>query len=132
MSDHNPQAFPQTEIQSNGARVPVRGMDLRDWFAGQAMQGELACQDDEGCGIVTDHQELARRSYSIADAMLEARSGEVLTRDEEQNVLVLNKRLRESLSQLVSLYKHMKGHHAQEDNPDHCSYCRAVYLLKTT
>lgn len=48
------------------------GMDLRDWFAGLAMQGELASQDSENhwdsCNV------LAHYAYSVADAMMKARN----------------------------------------------------------
>lgn len=48
----------------------VPSMTLRDWFAGQAMQGLLACgeADNEHTSSVT-----AAASYRIADAMLAAR-----------------------------------------------------------
>ena len=46
------------------------GMSLRDWFAGQAMTGELASwtssTDGHECNI-------ARRAYQMADAMIAAR-----------------------------------------------------------
>lgn len=62
---------------------PQRGMSLRDWFAGQALAGELASQDGrsdaysgKGTGIVTRDcmHEFSVRCYRIADAMLRARS----------------------------------------------------------
>lgn len=44
------------------------GMTLRDYFAAKAMQGELASGD------ASRHAEnIASRSYAIADAMLKAR-----------------------------------------------------------
>ena len=45
-----------------------RGMTLRDWFAGKALQGLLAC--DSSCGTF---QGYAKDAYHYADAMLEAR-----------------------------------------------------------
>ena len=48
------------------------GMTLRDYFAAQAMQGELASQAG-GDYEWRNHEKLARHCYSIADAMLEAR-----------------------------------------------------------
>ena len=52
----------------------VRGMTLRDWFAGMALQGELANSDrayaenDNG-----DVEYLGKRCYAFADAMLTER-----------------------------------------------------------
>jgi len=42
------------------------GITMRDWFAGQAMQGLCA-------NGVTNHTGIARAAYSVADAMLEER-----------------------------------------------------------
>lgn len=47
------------------------GMNLRDWFAGQALQGELSCQRSDY--EWNDAKKLAELSYKIADAMIEAR-----------------------------------------------------------
>jgi hypothetical protein len=46
---------------------PARGMDLRDWFAGQALVGLLA---NNAGGDVWD------RAYFIADEMMKARGEE--------------------------------------------------------
>ena len=47
-----------------------RGMSLRDWFAGQALMGECACQDSEyGVNAAT----AAEKAYRLADAMLAER-----------------------------------------------------------
>ena len=43
-------------------------MTLRDWYAGMAMQGIIACPTTEG-----DHDALAKWSHEMADAMMEAR-----------------------------------------------------------
>lgn len=63
-------AFPNEGF--NGWGEPEQGMDLRDWFAGLAMQGELASQDSENhwdsCNV------LAHYAYSVADAMMKARN----------------------------------------------------------
>jgi hypothetical protein len=47
------------------------GMSLRDWFAGLAMQGELASQDSES--IIERLELLASYAYEVADAMMKAR-----------------------------------------------------------
>ena len=45
------------------------GMDLRDWFAGLAMQGMLS----EHSGIRYSTDELTQFSYEVADTMMKAR-----------------------------------------------------------
>lgn len=69
--------YPATQITPNGG-----GMSLRDWFAGKAMQGILACSaisapipngnpwEKQGVGY---NDWVAGCAYSIADAMLRAR-----------------------------------------------------------
>lgn len=51
------------------------GMSLRDWFAGQALAGELASQNPEcayaGCEGAA---EVSSWAYSVADAMLAERA----------------------------------------------------------
>ena len=50
-------------------------MSLRDWFAGQALAGDLASQSIE-VGYYTGEnwqKEAARNAYRLADAMLAAR-----------------------------------------------------------
>lgn len=62
-------AFPLVIPPMDGHTTHVRGMTLRDWFAGQALAGQLAHDSLENC----DAGEMARESYRIADAMLKAR-----------------------------------------------------------
>ena len=63
-------AFPGTDSQPNerGVYYPVhhQGMSLRDWFAGQALEGH----GYDGWGA----QDIAEMAYEIADAMLAART----------------------------------------------------------
>ena len=47
------------------------GMSLRDYFAAKAMQGMAGGM--AGTGINEVQEEIAKRSYAIADAMLKAR-----------------------------------------------------------
>ena len=66
-------AFPTPTFSINDeARVTSvggeGGMDLRDYFAAQALQGLIA----DGVGSLMD-EELANWSYDLADAMLKAR-----------------------------------------------------------
>lgn len=67
---NNPPAFPRSfsneTLASNG--TTQRGMTLRDYFAAKAMQARLPRMLHS-----TEHTEIARQSYSIADAMLKAR-----------------------------------------------------------
>lgn len=66
-SDDGGPAFPveQPETFAVGG-----GMSLRDWFAGQALQGMLA--NDDASGAVWSA--FAKDAYACADAMLAARS----------------------------------------------------------
>jgi hypothetical protein len=68
--------FDQAEVYRDGmwypTQVPVGGMSLRDWFAGQALAGGVneffTAGDAWG-----DYDDFARTIYGIADAMLRAR-----------------------------------------------------------
>jgi hypothetical protein len=66
-------AFPTPAFSINDeARVTAvggeGGMDLRDYFAAQTMQGLLS----DGVGSLSD-EELADWAYKLADAMMKAR-----------------------------------------------------------
>jgi hypothetical protein len=65
-------AFPHTvEYKGSdcGGIVPHGGMTLRDYFAARAMQGMMVDVSDPACGYI------AKQSYKVADAMMEARNG---------------------------------------------------------
>lgn len=50
------------------------GMELRDWLAGQALQGVIiTCARDTRAGEIGHAAYYAERSYEIADAMMIAR-----------------------------------------------------------
>jgi hypothetical protein len=49
---------------------PRPGMELRDWFAGQALVGWLAD------GTANNAHQAAREAYAFADAMMEIRNEE--------------------------------------------------------
>ncbi|CAB4156112.1 hypothetical protein UFOVP673_40 [uncultured Caudovirales phage] len=49
------------------------GMSLRDWFAGQALNGYLASWSDDSDPIFFEPCHTAKTSYAYADAMLAAR-----------------------------------------------------------
>lgn len=57
-------AFPSPSVQHQS----LRGMSLRDWFAGQALAGSLA---NPGVMSAIDW---ATQAYELADAMLAARA----------------------------------------------------------
>ena len=59
-------AFPFT-FDTEEATYWQKGMDLRDWFAGLAMQGMLA--DPQ----VAVHRDVAIDAYYMADEMMKAR-----------------------------------------------------------
>ena len=50
---------------------PEKEQDLRDWFAGLAMQGLLQSFNGD---VMLDDELMARRAYEIADAMMEVRN----------------------------------------------------------
>ena len=53
--------------------VPAQGMTLRDWFAGQALNGYLASWSDDSNPNFFEPYHTAKTSYAYADAMLKAR-----------------------------------------------------------
>ena len=62
-------AFPCAETQYSES---IPGMTLRDYFAGQAMAGEITTWTDTE---LKDYaRKVARRCYAISDAMIEERS----------------------------------------------------------
>jgi len=79
-------AFPR--VREHLAHQMQDGMDLRDYFAAQAMQG-LIIAEIESCKHFKENRpwvwfdidmdenditDLAKRTYDLADAMMEARS----------------------------------------------------------
>lgn len=74
ISDGGP-AFPVPMVpwQDGFVNVECTGMTLRDWFAGQALEGQAHRFDHPH-----NHRELlAKDCYEIADAMIRARSANV-------------------------------------------------------
>ena len=68
-------AFPEgaSGPYANGEIVPgLPGMTLRDYFAGQALNGHLS----DGAYRLADAEDIAKWSYQCADAMLPARKRE--------------------------------------------------------
>ena len=73
-------AFPmvRTEYDENEHRYTLNtfsegGMSLRDYFAGQAMNGELAAQHGPEGNEWSSPESLANWAYRVADAMLKER-----------------------------------------------------------
>lgn len=54
---------------------PVEGISLRDWFAGQAVANEMVTGDPDAITKDAYMLSVAKDSYAMADAMLEARKG---------------------------------------------------------
>lgn len=52
---------------------PQQGMMLRDWFAGQALAGEMAAYTSDTDSAYKPN-DIAKRMYDIADAMIAQRS----------------------------------------------------------
>lgn len=82
-------AFPRVEstdylVNSTARIVTTGGMSLRDWFAGQAIQGILAngsphvmaigAKEAAEFGETRTEQTWSRWAYEIADAMLRERA----------------------------------------------------------
>lgn len=59
-------AFPVWDTSQN---VPLPGMTIRDWFAGQALAGLTARSSTVGAPL----RSFASDAYKLADAMLDAR-----------------------------------------------------------
>ena len=68
MSNTNTNGGPTGQNANQRAAPLLAAIDLRDYFAGKAMQRMLACETPR----VTE-QEFAERAYAMADAMLKAR-----------------------------------------------------------
>lgn len=68
-------AFPETAYYDDKPYGSISGMSLRDYFAGQALQGFLAAAaHPQSVGITDlDSPKLAHDSYALADAMLAER-----------------------------------------------------------
>jgi hypothetical protein len=64
-------AFPHTYdqiIDGHVATCTNYGMDLRDWFAGLAMQDFMTSRD------ALEYEEIAELSYELAEQMMKARN----------------------------------------------------------
>ena len=64
-------AFPHHHCSYFGTGDDPSGMSLRDWFAGMALQGLLACPYD--APWKEDSQKVSTSAYEMADAMLKQR-----------------------------------------------------------
>lgn len=67
-------AYPELKIIQGGdpskdERTPFTGMNLRDYFAGQALVGIITCEN------MNNETRIAELSYLQADALLKAREG---------------------------------------------------------
>lgn len=69
MKDIPALAFPHKWETTDGTTIIAKGMTLRDYFAGRAMQGMLS----ENSGIRYPTDELVDFAYKVADAMIFAR-----------------------------------------------------------
>jgi hypothetical protein len=64
-------AFPTAA--DNGHEENQDGMDLRDYFAAQAMVGILTMLKGGNEGLITVQESTSKYAYEWADAMMEAR-----------------------------------------------------------
>lgn len=68
-------AFPSESYDAEVDMDTIKpGMSLRDWFAGQALAGQLAFSPHDSFEKLHKPDEVAERMYAFADAMLAARS----------------------------------------------------------
>ena len=76
MAENEP-FFPTPDIRDENGCGLVQGftgLTMRDWFAGQALQGIIiTCSRDTRAGEIGHSAYYTERSYEIADAMMEAR-----------------------------------------------------------
>ena len=83
MSD-NPSAFPthdQTQTTDPRERILQGGMTLRDWFAGQIISAVIAAASSGNHTLkrkvgLSLERAMAEDAYTVADAMLAARTGD--------------------------------------------------------
>ncbi len=61
------------EIKPAFASEHQRGMDLRDWFAGQALRGLMSNPSVSGLSLLNDSAKIA---FSVADEMLKLRQSD--------------------------------------------------------
>ena len=60
-------AFPLPSDGGRSIHPAVRGMSLRDWFAGMALQGLISVPENGAIHSPTD----AKTAFELADAMIE-------------------------------------------------------------
>lgn len=77
VKDDGGQAFPAayTVGPNDDLYPPAPGMTLRDWFAGQALAGQLAFSPHDSFDKFHMPDEVAALTYRMADAMIAARLG---------------------------------------------------------
>jgi hypothetical protein len=66
------QAFPSVEYFDGNPSYTKDGMTLRDWFAGQALIGEMRESGDD-MDWLPRAELMAARCYKVADAMIKER-----------------------------------------------------------
>jgi hypothetical protein len=66
-------AFPTEHAVAGTMDVKADGMDLRDYFAAQAMVGVLTMLRGGNEGLITVQESTSKYAYEWADAMMEAR-----------------------------------------------------------
>jgi len=76
--DTGGQAFPRQDVSLEGCnhlhQTNVKGMTLRDYFAGQALVGIIGMSDKLPESPTTATEFMAAGAYMIADAMISERN----------------------------------------------------------
>ncbi len=70
---NNPSAFPRTLQKEYDTNIHEPGMTLRDYFAGQALNGELSTSFGQWNNNISGARACAEKCYRFADAMLKER-----------------------------------------------------------
>lgn len=66
-------AFPRADGKFDSSQIDEQGMDLRDWFAGLAMQAIIGREDNR---FTTTLEFVGGKAYQYADAMIKTRGQE--------------------------------------------------------
>lgn len=81
--DDTYQSAPDGQLAGPGESVYLRGMSLRDWFAGNAMQGLIAASGNSEGSVKYQDDVISESAYVMADAMITERAKYTIEPDPE-------------------------------------------------